>query len=150
MHLLVIQVFIVAFAISQSLPTVDLGYEVHRAIALNVLTNPSTQSSCAFADISSRHPGAITISPISPTQSLPLAPCASPNPLLHNKQTTPLSTMAASSTSARKANPSSMQLTPSSSSTTSPRIRPLFHSTNSTSHFTQRVRRNWSLGRIRE
>ena len=33
-----VQVCFVAFAISQSLPTVNLGYEVHQAIALNVLT----------------------------------------------------------------------------------------------------------------
>lgn len=30
----------VAFAISQSLPTVNLGYEVHQAIALNVRALP--------------------------------------------------------------------------------------------------------------
>lgn len=43
MHLLVVHVFFVAFAISQSLPTVDLGYEVHRAIALNVPTKQTPQ-----------------------------------------------------------------------------------------------------------
>lgn len=35
--------FFVASAISQSLPTVDLGYEVHRAIALNVHTYQTPQ-----------------------------------------------------------------------------------------------------------
>ena len=50
MHLLrasLVHALFVAFAISQSLPTVNLGYEVHQAITLNVPTYPSHLNAAA-------------------------------------------------------------------------------------------------------
>ena len=39
-----VYVLFLAFALSQSLPTINLGYEIHQAIALNVLDYPNAQT----------------------------------------------------------------------------------------------------------
>lgn len=39
-----VHVLFVAFALSQSLPTINLGYEIHQAIALNVPNHPNAQT----------------------------------------------------------------------------------------------------------